>query len=162
MVPSLARPALQLSDYFVHPVRKHHHIPLGPATPIVWVRRVLAIKVVHIVQRTPSLFPRNNLTPESAVCEANRSKPAGLDDASEELAGARVFRGGEDPLGLTLFEDSTGLEKADAFSYVVGDQTVRNRPICHPLEVFVVRMLVFWLRRGRSGNTLVNLVEGGE
>jgi hypothetical protein len=33
---------------------------------------------------------------------------------------------------------------------------------CHQSEIFAVRMLVFWLRRGRSGNTLENLVEGGE
>src|SRR5215211_4198662 len=65
--------------------------------------------------------------PEVAVCEANRSKPAGLDDASEELAGAGVFRGGEDPLGLTLFEDSTGLEKADAVCYVAGEAHLVGR-----------------------------------
>jgi hypothetical protein len=77
----------------------------------------------------PISVHRRTLMPVAAVCEANRSKPAGLDDASEELAGAGVFR---------------------------------NRPICHPPEVFVVRMLVFWLRRGCSGNTQENLVERGE
>jgi hypothetical protein len=29
-------------------------------------------------------------------------------------------------------------------------------------EIFAVRILLFWLRRGRSGNTLENLVEEGE
>src|SRR5215208_6013750 len=59
--------------------------------------------------------------PEVAVCEANRLKPAGLDYASEELAGAGVLRGGEDTLGLTLFEDSAGFEKADAVCDVAGE-----------------------------------------
>src|ERR671910_3661523 len=65
--------------------------------------------------------------PEAAVCFASCSKPAGLDYASEELAGAGVFGGGEDPLGLTLFEDSTGFEKADAVCYVAGEAHLVGR-----------------------------------
>src|SRR5215217_8660861 len=54
-------------------------------------------------------------------------QPAGLDDASEELAGARVFRGSEDLLGLTLFEDSTGFEEADAVCDVAGEAHLVGR-----------------------------------
>src|SRR5215217_6831967 len=54
-------------------------------------------------------------------------QPAGLDDASEELARARMFRGGEDPLGRTLFEDSACFEEAYAVCDVAGEAHLVGR-----------------------------------
>src|SRR5215208_4712282 len=70
------------------------------------------------------------------------------------------------PLRSTLHTKTDGrLEGALTIvyssKYRIAGGALQSTP-CHRSGVFAVRILVFWLRRGLSGNTLENLVEGGE